>query len=440
MIIISDNASVKKKSQQAILNYISVNFQKMDVNNQNEKSSAETAPSANRTPKEQRPKNTAGSTSSARGSNGGPQTRKTLASTNSATKPGNAANPSSNPKTTCTPTNNTETRNNKSRTPPSIEATTNPQKKLMMEGITSSNIETTLPTIKTSNTVPSSNSDTLTTRHNNEATATRHNQQSSRHNEDTSTTRNNDEVTTPRRNQQMLEGNENTATPRGNIEGTTTNGSASAAPIIVENPMEEEGMETDETLDDLGPELVKMGRILAKEITESLSNALIPLQNDIIQLRADTARLAQSKNKVEELKSENENLHARVCKLELNNRLLKRKLRKLEDRLLDNNLLFSRIKEEDGETELSRYQIILEIISTTFMGPDYQMQLNQAKQIRLDKLVHKGRYAPNRTQPISVTFSHHCDAQDILANKRYLPAHPRLSITCKLFVFFLLCF
>ena len=73
----SDNASVKNKSQQAILNYISVNFQKMDVNNQNKKSSAETAPSANRTPKEQRLKNTAGSTSSARESNSGPQTRKT---------------------------------------------------------------------------------------------------------------------------------------------------------------------------------------------------------------------------------------------------------------------------------------------------------------------------------------------------------------------------
>ena len=95
--------------------------------------------------------------------------------------------------------------------------------------------------------------------------------------------------------------------------------------------MEVEGMETDETLDDLGPELAKMGRILAKEITKLLSNALIPLQNDIIQLCADTARLAQSENKVEELKSENENLHARVCKLELNNWLLKRKLGKLED-------------------------------------------------------------------------------------------------------------
>ena len=135
----SDNASVKKKSQQAILNYISVNFQKMDVNNQNEKSSAETTPSAHRTPKEQRAKNTTGSTSSARGTNGGPQTRTTSVGTNSASKSGTVANSSLNPKT---PTNSTETRNNKSRTPPSIESTTNPQKKLMMESITSSNIET----------------------------------------------------------------------------------------------------------------------------------------------------------------------------------------------------------------------------------------------------------------------------------------------------------
>ena len=59
----------------------------------------------------------------------------------------------------------------------------------MMEKITSSNIEATLPTTKTSSTGPSRNSDT--TRHNDEATATTHKQQSSGHNEDMSTTRNN---------------------------------------------------------------------------------------------------------------------------------------------------------------------------------------------------------------------------------------------------------
>ena len=277
----SDNALVKKKSQQAILKYISVNFQDMDVKG------------------------------TSRGTNGGPQTRTTSVSTNSASKPGNAASLSLNPKTTSTPTNSTETRNNKSRTPPSIESTTTPQKKLMMESTTSSNIERTLPTTMG----PSKNSDTIT-RDSNVAIAARRNQH-----EDMVATRDNVETTTPRCNQHTPEGNENTVTPRGRIEEFVTNGltPTTAEPITVENPMEMEGMETDESLDDLGPELAKMGRILAKEITKSLSKALIPLQNDIIQLRTDTARLAQSENKVEELKSENENLHARVCRLEHDN-------------------------------------------------------------------------------------------------------------------------
>ena len=188
----------------------------------------------------------------------------------------------------------------------------------------------------------------------------------------------------------MSKQTERTIAPRSNTEENTTDNSELVEPAIVENPMETDDVEINETLDDLGLELAKMGRILARKITKSLSNALIPLQNDIIQLHEDTARLTQSESKVEELKLENESLHARVCKLELNNQLLKKKLGKLEDRLLDNNLLFSGIRKENGETEMSRYQTILDIISTTFVGTDYQTQLNQAKQIRIEKLEHKG--------------------------------------------------
>ena len=398
----SDNVAVKKKSQQAILNYISVNFQKMEANSQHRKSSSDTEMSANRTAKEQRPKST---TSSARGNNSVLQTRKSTTSANSGTRPGNASNMSPNPKSKSTLTNSTETSSNKARTPPSIEANTNPQKKLLMDGTTSRNTEVQLPHTQMPNVTTRSDEDTPTTRRN----------------KDISITRGNKDAAATRGNQQLSKQTEGTIAPRSNTKENTTDNSELVELAIVENPMETDDVEINETLDDLGPELAKMGRILAREITKSLSNALIPLQNDIIQLRADTARLTQSENKVEELKLENESLHARVCKLELNNQLLKKKLGKLEDRLLDNNLLFSGIQEENGETEMSRYQTILDIISTTFVGTDYKMQLNQAKQIRIEKLEHKGRYAPNRTRPISVTFTHHCDLLDILANKRYLP-------------------
>ena len=110
-----------------------------------------------------------------------------------------------------------------------------------------------------------------------------------------------------------------------------------------------------------------------------------------------------------------------MSKLELTNQLLKQKLDRLKDKLLDNNLTFSGIREENSETELSMYHAILDIILTTFFGPDYQTQLNQAKLVHMEKLERKGRYAPNRTHPISVIFSHHSDVLDILSNKRYLP-------------------
>ena len=53
---------------------------------------------------------------------------------------------------------------------------------------------------------------------------------------------------------------------------------------MVENPYKLEG-DDDERLEDLGPELAKMGRILDKEITKSLSKALVPLQNKINELK-----------------------------------------------------------------------------------------------------------------------------------------------------------
>ena len=66
-----------------------------------------------------------------------------------------------------------------------------------------------------------------------------------------------------------------------NDETTINNNSAT-----VENPYEAEmDGDEDETLEDLCPELAKMGRILAREITKSLSKALILLQREINELK-----------------------------------------------------------------------------------------------------------------------------------------------------------
>ena len=70
----------------------------------------------------------------------------------------------------------------------------------------------------------------------------------------------------------------------GSNDLTLVDGSTTEATVT--NPFETEEVEDEgETLDDLGPELAKMGRILAREITKWLSKALIPLQNEINDLK-----------------------------------------------------------------------------------------------------------------------------------------------------------
>ena len=130
---------------------------------------------------------------------------------------------------------------------------------------------------------------------------------------------------------------------------------------------------------------------------------------------------------MQDIIEENDRLKTKVDQLELHNIKLKEKLNCIEDKLLENNLLFFGISEKDGEMEYERYSIILDIVSTTFVGPNYDLQLNQARQIQIEKLVRKGRYSQNRTRPISVTFAHQRDLQELLANRKYLPAGISIS-------------
>ena len=98
--------------------------------------------------------------------------------------------------------------------------------------------------------------------------------------------------------------------------------------VTVANPFEAVENEDDndgETLDDLGPELAKMGRILAREITKSLLKALIPLQNEINDLKTSNINKCDGED-WQCLRDENEKLHSKVHQLELSNTKLQLRL------------------------------------------------------------------------------------------------------------------
>ena len=122
------------------------------------------------------------------------------------------------------------------------------------------------------------------------------------------------------------------------------------------------------------------------------------------------------------LEKENDRLRMKVDQLEMKNLKLKERLSNIEDKLLENNLMFFGLGERDGETEYDRYETILGIIAATFPGQNYDDKLQAARHIQIEKLVRKGKYNQNGTQAISVTFSHHHDLVEILISRKYLPA------------------
>ena len=195
--------------------------------------------------------------------------------------------------------------------------------------------------------------------------------------------------------------------------------------ILVYNPYEQE-LDNDERLEDLGPELAKMGRILAREITKSLSATLIPLQNEINELKMMKTE-PSTRQEMRDLLTESDLLKTKVTQLEVSNMKLKTRLSHIEDKLLENNLLFFGIEEKDTETENDRYETVIGIIASTFPGSNYDIKLQEAWQIQIEQLRRKGKYMQNKTRPISVTFTHHRDLSNVLSNRKYLPTGINIS-------------
>ena len=400
-----ENKQEQRKIQQNLLNYVSHNLtNKKDKPKEKERSdsksstSRETKTSADKAgkagamnvtsgPKQQRPKTGAGTSAS------GNITQSTTSSNNRESMQGGSARTGTTK--TITPIPN---QTPKTRTPPSIERSNPPPKKLNMEmSASQSHNSPRIDDITRSNVSQDKDTKNPDTRSNSSSMET---------------------TMIPRQNinENLSEGEVNdTASDDIRIDNN-----------VVTNPYEDE-MDTDETLEDLGPELAKMGRILAREITKSLSVALVPLQNEINELKSLKTDLIPATRDMTALKKENDRLKTKVDQLETKNLKLKERLSDIENKLLENNLMFFGLDERDGETEYDRYETILGILASTFPGPNYDDKLQAARHIQIEKLVRKGKYNRNGIWPISVTFSHHRDLSEILLNRKYLPAGIMIS-------------
>ena len=93
------------------------------------------------------------------------------------------------------------------------------------------------------------------------------------------------------------------------------------------------------------------------------------------------------------------------------------KINKLEDKCLENNLIFHGLEEQSPDDIDSRNEKIYAAISSTINRDTPEERLQVAREVEIVRTRRLGKAEPNRTRPLSVEFSSKYDAIQIFKNR-----------------------
>ena len=93
------------------------------------------------------------------------------------------------------------------------------------------------------------------------------------------------------------------------------------------------------------------------------------------------------------------------------------KINKLEDKSLENNLIFHGLEEQSPDDIDSRNEKIYAAISNTINRDTPEERLQVAREVEIIHTRRLGKAEPNRTRPLSVEFSSKYDAIQIFKNR-----------------------
>ena len=162
------------------------------------------------------------------------------------------------------------------------------------------------------------------------------------------------------------------------------------------------------------PEMIECLREVIKEIQQPMDaklDALIDIQN----------KQREQDENMQELKKEQNNLKRKYEKTEHENENLKIRMSKLENKLLESNLIMHGISEEAWEQEKSRTEKIYAAIANTIENDDPWEKLKIAREISIRSSKRLGKYKLGRKRPISICFETKGHADSLYENKKLLP-------------------
>ena len=171
-------------------------------------------------------------------------------------------------------------------------------------------------------------------------------------------------------------------------------------------------------------EIAEMERRLKsnmKEVIEtSIQKAIDTMGNTIHQMIATNPAVQGTNIEVQNLKEENTRLKRELQFLSAEQGKLESRMDRMENRNLENCVIFRGIKEDYKETdEVGRDRIYHEL-SNLLSDENAEDRYEAARRLVIRRCKRLGRYNRDRPRPFSIEFVHHEDVQFIMENRGYL--------------------
>ena len=159
------------------------------------------------------------------------------------------------------------------------------------------------------------------------------------------------------------------------------------------------------------PELTELKR----QIFAGFKTLLAPIKQEIKELKDGQKILFDcdksiNNNKMEKKLVQNEERHKK----------LENRIRLLEDQLLEKNVIFQGIHEEEYKDRSDIKVQIVKAITHTMEGDDFEAKKTLAGQTSINSVERVGKFNPLRARPVKVKFLEKKDVDHLFKNRKQL--------------------
>ena len=159
---------------------------------------------------------------------------------------------------------------------------------------------------------------------------------------------------------------------------------------------------------------------LKHTIDQSMKEAIQSLTSQSAQTISNHPTVQQNCHEIRNLKEENAKLTKQVQVLSSKQNKLQHKITLMEQKNLENCLVFRGLSEDISENDYNVREKIYKELAHTFEGNNYAMNISMSKNIVIKRCKRVGRFSHTRPRPVSVEFEHIQDVEFIMENKGYL--------------------